>query len=350
MDRGYDVRVTTIAQSYLHSLDPTAIQFTDSFGIKWYGLSYLMGFVVGWFILRWLASTGRILLSVNQVTDFITYTVGGVLVGGRLGYCLFYDPSLLTDFSGSFPFWGVLAIHQGGMASHGGIIGVILSMLLFARNRGIPALHLIDITAFIAPPGLFFGRLANFVNGELWGRPLSSSMQVNPPWWSVKYPEEVHSLPRESIEGLVPHLGNPLATDLHQQVVIEAYAGNQPLIEHLEPLLVARWPSQLFQALSDGPILLLVLVVIWLVPRKPGVIAGSFLITYAILRIITELFREPDVGVSLTLGLSRGQVLSVLMLLAGALLLLLGMKLRSTPVGGLLKPGRSRSEAGSAGS
>ena len=130
-------------------------------------------------------------------------------------------------------------------------------------------------------------------------------------------------------------------------MVLEAYAGNQPLAEHLEPLLVARWPSQLFQAFSDGPILLLVLVVIWLVPRRPGVIAGSFLIAYAILRIITELFREPDVGVSLTLGLSRGQVLSVLMLLAGALLLLLSMKLKSAPVGGLLKPAHPKPVAGS---
>ena len=326
-----------LAQSYLHSLDPTAIRFSDSFGIKWYGLSYLMGFVVGWLILRWLASTGRILLSVTQVTDFITYTVGGVLVGGRLGYCLFYDPSLLIDFSGSFPFWGVLAIHQGGMASHGGILGVILAMCLFARNRGIPVLHLIDITAFIAPPGLFFGRLANFVNGELWGRPLSAAAQTSPPWWSVKYPEEVHALPVEDISGLVPHLGNPLAADLHQQVVIEVYGGNPGLAEHLEPLLTARWPSQIFQALSDGPLLLLVLVAIWLVPRKPGVIAGSFLIAYGVLRIITEFFREPDLGVSLTLGLSRGQVLSVLMLLAGALFLLVGTKFSPRRVGGLLK-------------
>ena len=326
----------TLAQSYLHTLDPNAIEFSDSFGIKWYGLSYLTGFVVGWCILRWLASTGRILLTVPQVTDFITYTVGGVLVGGRLGYCLFYDPSLLIDFSGTFPFWGVLAIHQGGMASHGGILGVILAMCLFARNRQLPVLHLIDITAFIAPPGLFFGRLANFVNGELWGKPLSPALQEAPPWWSVKYPEEIHTLPLDTVEGLVPHLANPLATNLHQQVVIETYAGNPVLAEHLEPLLTARWPSQLFQAFSDGPILLLVLVVVWLVPRKPGVIAGSFLIAYGILRIVTEVVREPDDGVALTLGLSRGQLLSVLMLLAGAGFLLISTKFGGKRVGGLL--------------
>ncbi len=328
--------VSILAQSYLHSLDPNAIQVTDSFGIKWYGLSYLTGFVVGWLILRWLASTGRILLTVTQVTDFITYTVGGVLVGGRLGYCLFYDPSLLTEFSSAFPFWGVLAIHQGGMASHGGIIGVILAMCLFARSRGLPVLHLIDITAFIAPPGLFFGRLANFVNGELWGKPLPASLQADPPWWSVKYPEEAHQLPVERLEPLVQHLSNPLAIDLHQQVVIESYQGNAALCGELAPLLTARWPSQIFQALSDGPVLLLLMVVIWLAPRKPGVIAGSFLIGYGVLRVLTEVFRMPDVGVDLTLGLSRGQLLSVFLVLAGVTLLLVGLRIRGPRVGGLL--------------
>ena len=326
----------TLAQSYLHSLDPNAIQVTDSFGIKWYGLSYLMGFVVGWLILRWLASTGRILLTTTQVTDFITYTVGGVLVGGRLGYCLFYDPSLLTEFSSTFPFWGVLAIHQGGMASHGGIIGVILAMCLFARSRGLPVLHLIDITAFIAPPGLFFGRLANFVNGELWGKPLPVSLQTDPPWWSVKYPEEAHQLPVERLEPLVQHLSNPLAIDLHQQVVIESYAGNAALRGELAPLLTARWPSQIFQALSDGPVLLLLMVVIWLAPRKPGVIAGSFLIGYGVLRVLTEVFRMPDLGVDLTLGLSRGQLLSVFLVLAGVALLLVCLRIKGPRVGGLL--------------
>ena len=330
--------MTQLAQSYLHSLDPNAITLTDSFGIKWYGLSYLAGFVVGWLILRWLASTRRILLTVPQVTDFITYTVGGVLVGGRLGYCLFYDPSLFVDFSSTFPFWGVFAIHQGGMASHGGIIGVILAMCLFARTRNLPVLHLIDITAFIAPPGLFFGRLANFVNGELWGKPLPESMQQAPPWWSVKYPEEAHQLPAERIDSLVPQLSNPLAGDLHQQVVIETYAGNPALAQQLAPMLTARWPSQIFQALSDGPILLLLLVLVWLVPRKPGVIAGSFLIGYGMLRILTELFRMPDEGVALTMGLSRGQVLSVFLILAGAALVMLGLRLKGHPVGGLMAP------------
>ena len=125
----------TLAESYIHSLDPDAFRITDSFTIKWYGLSYLAGFLVAWLLIRWMAGTGRILMSRTDATDFITYCVGGVIVGGRVGYCVFYDPSLLVDFSNQFPFWGVLAIHQGGMASHGGMIGIIIAMYLFSRSR-----------------------------------------------------------------------------------------------------------------------------------------------------------------------------------------------------------------------
>ena len=155
-----------LAESYIHALDPTAIQLTDTFGIRWYGISYAAGFIVAWLVIWWLATTRRILLSPSQVGDYITYAIIGVLVGGRLGYCLFYEPSLLVTFSDSFPFWGLLAIHQGGMASHGGVISMVVAMWILAARSGLPLMHLLDVTAFVAPPGLFFGRLANFVNRE----------------------------------------------------------------------------------------------------------------------------------------------------------------------------------------
>lgn len=327
-----------LAESYFHNLDPTALQLTDSFGIKWYGLSYLTGFAVAWLIMRWLSSTGRILLSATQVGDFITYAIVGVLVGGRLGYGLFYEPSLFWDFSAEFPFWGILAIQRGGMASHGGMIGCLLFMLLFARRSGIPWLHLLDITAFVAPPGLFFGRLANFINGELWGIPLPGAQQADPPWWSVKYPEEIFSVPMEQVQGLQPLLENPGASDLHQQIIVEAVSGNQALVDSMVTLLPARYPSQLFQAASDGPILLSLLVIVWLVARKPGVVAGWFLIGYGILREVTELFRERHFG-ALEVGEVRtAMVLSIGLILAGLLLVIWSSTRTTRRVGGLLHP------------
>lgn len=327
-----------VAESYIHNLDPNAIQLTDSFGIKWYGLSYLTGFIVAWLVLRWMASTRRILLTPTQAGDFITYAIVGVLVGGRLGYAAFYEPALFTDLSSGFPFWGILAIHRGGMASHGGMIGCLVAMLIFAYRARIPWLHLLDVTAFVAPPGLFFGRLANFVNGELWGVPLPDSRQADPPWWSIKYPEEIHALGVEQIQTLQPHLERVDVVDVHQQIVVEAYSGNQALVEAMAPLLPARYPSQIFQALSDGPILLALLIIVWLVARKPGVVAGWFLLGYGILREITEQFRERDFG-ALEVGEVRtAMVLSVGLILAGAALIIWSSLRNVDRVGGLLRP------------
>ena len=332
-----------IAQSYLHNLDPTALQLTDGFGIKWYGLSYLCGFLVAWLLMRWMSATGRILLNMNQVGDFITYAVIGVLVGGRVGYCLFYEPALLIDFQAEFPFWGVLAIHEGGMASHGGMIGCFVAMILFAARSGISWLHLLDVTAFVAPPGLFFGRLANFVNGELWGVPLAADRQSSPPWWSIKYPEEVHSLPDEQLRTLAPLIDEPNSGgDLARQIVFESYEGNQGLIEALTPLLPARYPSQIFQALSDGPALFLLMVVVWMTARKPGVVCGWFLIGYGVLREVTELYRERHYG-SLEVGEFRtAMTLSFLLILAGAVLVAWSASRKVDRVGGIRTSGTGR--------
>ena len=134
-----------LAESYLHRLDPFAIQFGNGFGIRWYGLAYAVGFVIAWLILRWFARTNRSPLEPQQAGDFMFTAIIGVLVGGRLGYVLFYAPHLLVDFRATLPFWGIFAINDGGMASHGGIIGVILACLWFARRRGVSMLHLMDM-------------------------------------------------------------------------------------------------------------------------------------------------------------------------------------------------------------
>lgn len=307
--------------SIVHQLSPMAIEISPGIGVRWYGLSYVLGFLCCWLLLRTLAKLGRILLTAPQVADLMTYIIIGVIAGGRIGHVVFYDPRLLITFHEGIPWWGLLDIHKGGMSSHGGIIGTVIAGVVFARRHGISVAHVIDCMAFSAPPGLCFGRIANWVNGELWGKALPASMQANPPWWSVKYPQEVlePNFPVESLRSLAPLVdpSQPLPT----AIVNAAYAHRTDVIARLEPLLTAYWPSNFIQAATDGPILFGVLALVWLRPRRPGVIAGAFLVTYGAARFLSEQFRQADDGV-LTIGfLTLPMMLSVSMMLLGAAVL-----------------------------
>ncbi len=334
-----------LADSFFHTIDPFAIQFTATWGIRWYGVAYIAGFVVAWIIIRWFAKTNRSSLSVTDAGDLLFYIIMGVLLGGRLGYAIFYQPGLFIGFSSSPPWWDLLAINQGGMSSHGGMLGVIIAFTLFARRRKLSALHAIDLGALACTPGLCFGRLANFVNGELPGRALPEAMWSNPPWWSVKYPDDVLSMEPMSTQFLriQENLASvPGAQFLGQgEIVSAAKAGDQTFIDALLPVLTPYYPSQIFQAITDGPILGLVLALIWLRPRKPGVVGCWFLIVYGIMRIASEQFRQPDEGVALLLGFSRGQVLSAGIIAVGVGLLLLFLRRDVPKMGGLLPRGES---------
>lgn len=376
-----------LAESFLHHFDPFAIRFTPSIGVRWYGLSYALGFLLAWAFVRWLAKSGRSPLTVRDIGDMMFSVILGVLIGGRLGYAVFYERHLFTDFSASFPYWGVLAINNGGMASHGGIIGVIVALTIFGRRRGLSVLHLLDVGALASTIGLCFGRIANFINAELWGKSLPPGMQDHPPWWSVKFPQEVierwlsaaqplpDTDPREHadliaaaahdfniqapsaeltqlvaaeaqhrLDVLVQQLGPVVGMDgnVLQRIVDISRDASVPLhgqvVATLKPMLTAYYPSQIMQAITDGPILAGVLVLIWLRPRKPGVVGSWFLITYALLRVISEIFRQPDAGVGLILGLSRGQQLSALMLITGCACLWIATQRKVEKMGGLLKP------------
>ncbi len=334
-----------LADAYIHRLDPYAIQFTGTFGIRWYGLSYAMGFLVAWLIVRWMARANRTPLSVVATGDLMYAIIGGVIVGGRLGYAMFYQPSLF-GFSADFPFWRMLAIWDGGMASHGGILGVIVACLLFAVRQGVPRLHVLDIAAFLAPPGLGFGRVANFVNAELWGKALPPAGQADPPWWSVKYAQEIthwrapDDLARlEQLEPLRAMIGGDAT--FRASIVDAVRAGNEQVTAVVEPLLTAYYPSQLVQALAEGPVLLGAVALIWLRPRKPGVIGASWLLIYGVLRVLTEGIRQPDDGVALLAGLSRGQVLSVVMILVGAVSIVVCARRDVERMGGLRGPIRA---------
>jgi phosphatidylglycerol---prolipoprotein diacylglyceryl transferase len=329
---------------YVHDLDPFLWQISGDFGIRWYGLSYMAGFICAYYLSVWFAKRQRAELQPAMVADFITYGAIGTLVGGRLGYCLFYAPDLFFKFKSSIPFWGVLAVNEGGMASHGGMIGIVVACWLFARRYHISHLYLFDLVATVGPIGVLFGRIANFINGELVGRPAEAGAM-----FSVKFPQDIFTWPSTdpakltSLSDVVDKLG--ISRDMwlewmqkynsdagiHDKVnsvlfqVVEAIQnGNTAVKAAIEPLLLARHPSQLYAAAGEGLFLFLVLFITWYKPRKPGTISSVFVIMYAIVRIAGEQFRMPDAHIGYQLfGLTRGQWLSIGMLVIGLMMLLI---------------------------
>ncbi|MBL9150645.1 MAG: prolipoprotein diacylglyceryl transferase [Phycisphaerae bacterium] len=332
--------------SILHTCDPFAIQFTDSFGIRWYGLSYAVGMLLGWSVLRWLSRTGRTPLSAAQIDNFTTALIVGLLAGGRIGHVLFYEPKLFVAFSSSFPFWGLLEIYRGGMSSHGAMIGIAIACIWFGRSNRLPILHLGDLICFVAPIGLGLGRLANWVNGELPGKPLPSALQAEAPWWSVKYPSDLltetfwNARSDAQIEALrnaaksVVHASSDIPQTLHDA----CYAGNQTVINAVTPLLTAYYPSNFFQAITDGLILPAILVLIWLKPRSSGTIFGAFFVVYGILRVTTEQFRTPDPDIFTVGPVTLPMMLSGAMILVGATVMAVASRSSGPKVGGLLRP------------
>lgn len=350
------VLVFTLA-AWLHDLDPVA--FDIGFPVRWYGLSYIAGFVLSGLLLWRLARSQFTPLRPDRVADLIFAVMVGVLVGGRLGYVFFYQPSLLWTLSSDPPWWGALAINDGGMASHGGMIGVIVASILFARSQKISALHVIDLTAFVAPIGLFLGRGANFINGELLGRIVARPGEPAP-WWSVKFPQELLTGHRpelslaqqRELDGLVSRFVNP-GDDWGaavRRLISAVQHGVENTQRDLAPLLAARHPSQLYQATAEGLVLFAALALVWARPRKPGVIGACFLMIYGALRIVTEFWRLPDdhLAVQRIAGLTRGQLLSALMILAGAATLAIALRRAQAPrLGGWLS-GRGAQKPGPA--
>lgn len=355
--------------TYIHRIDPFFIQFSDQIGIRWYGLAYLAGILLGYAIILKLIRMGKMQIQEQILSDFATWMAFGILIGGRLGYCIFYAPHLLLDFGSSFPFWGVLEVHKGGMASHGGIAGVSIACLLFARKHKLNFLHCLDITVLGGSLGFFFGRIANFINGELYGREVASKVP-----WAVKFPSELRewaSYDTEKLErlgALVESLGtlsttkngnvetltassqtwsswvSTYKTNLNSNwnvnqfldyIQAQVYAGNEQVLNGLQWVLTARHPSQLYQAFLEGFTVFIILNLIWLKPRKPGVIAAGFGALYAIARILGEQYRMPDASIGYQLlGLTRGQWLSVGMLLAAFILFVFSIKQNHKKYGG----------------
>ena len=257
---------------WIHDLSPFLWRFPGELanwgpgGIRWYGISYLLGFISAYFLLKLYFKHNRSPYDQEQIMNLVTFQVIGVLVGGRIGYLLLYQgEKFLNDPLTIFRVW------EGGMASHGGFIGVFVATLWYAKKSSQSIKPIGDLIVSVVPPGLFFGRLANFINGELWGK-------VTQVEWGVIFPK---------------------APDF--------------------ALGMARHPSQIYAALSEG--LIPFIYIQWrfwrssIINKYPGQLAGEFLILYSVARIFNELFREPDA--TLLYGISRGQFYSIFLLIAG---------------------------------
>jgi phosphatidylglycerol---prolipoprotein diacylglyceryl transferase len=250
-------------------IDPVLISI-GPLAVRWYALAYIVGIIAGWIYARAIIASPKLWggpapLTVTQYDDFIVWVTLGIILGGRIGYVLFYN----------FPHFRehpieILQLWNGGMSFHGGVLGSALAVILFALRRGISILSLGDVTLAVAPIGLFLGRLANFINGELWGRPSDVP-------WAMIFPT-----------------GGP----------------------------VPRHPSQLYEAALEGLLLLAILAVLVRCGalKRPGLVSSSFAIGYGLLRIFCEFFREPDPQLGfLWGGLTMGMLLSVPLIAAGAI-------------------------------
>lgn len=339
----------------VHDFDPFALRISGDFGIRWYGLSYMMGFICAYFMIQWLVRRQRSTLTAQMVGDFITYAAIGTLVGGRLGYVVFYGPDLFLKFKSVFPYWGVLAVNEGGMASHGGMIGIVVACLLFARKYSVNALYLFDLVSVVGPIGVFFGRIANFINGELVGRPCDPSFPL-----AVKFPQDIFLWPAQEfnkLNELTPvvekvGVGSEQWLELVQKfrfdlgareqiygilnkIVTSIQEGNVAAKEAIAPLLTPRYPSQLFAAVGEGLFLFVFLFFLWRKPRKPGFIAASFIVLYAMVRVSDEYFRMPDAHIGFQwLGLTRGQWLSLAMFVVGLIMMFIWNRASSLPIAG----------------
>jgi phosphatidylglycerol:prolipoprotein diacylglycerol transferase len=253
------------------AFDPVLVQI-GPFAIRWYALAYIGGILLGWLYAKAILRSQRAWggpapISAAEFDDFVLWVTLGIILGGRTGYVLFYNLPHFVEHPAE-----IVQLWKGGMSFHGGFVGCVLAVVLFARRRNLPILSLGDVTCAVAPIGLFFGRLANFINGELWGRPADVP-------WAIVFP-----------------------------------GGGQ----------LPRHPSQLYEAALEGLVLfaVLALFVRFGELKRPGLILGAFALFYGLARCVSEFFREPDPQLGfLWGGLTMGMLLSVPMILGGAIII-----------------------------
>jgi phosphatidylglycerol:prolipoprotein diacylglycerol transferase len=272
--------------------DPVLVQI-GPLAIRWYALAYIVGILGGWMYARRIIRAeglwgGKAPLTVVDFDDFILWVTLGIILGGRLGYVLFYNPAYFAANPAE-----IVQLWKGGMSFHGGFLGCVIAVMAFARWHGIPTLSLGDIVCGVAPIGLFLGRIANFVNAELWGRTTDAA------WGVVFCNERIQA----ANNGVCP-------------------AG-----------LLPRHPSQLYEATLEGIVLFIVLAIMMRMGalKRPGTVLGAFCLGYGLARTICELFREPDAQLGfLWGGLTMGMLLSVPLMIAGVVLIWAARRARPT--------------------
>ncbi len=302
--------------TYVHDLNPVIPIMPEHWPIqlRWYGLAYLAGFVAGFLMLRNLAQRKLWVLEPNKTADFIAaMAIIGVFLGGRLGYLFLYQlpargwGTLLED-----PLM-IIRVWEGGMASHGGILGIVIFTWFYSRKHKVSWTGLGDGVVVVAPIGLFFGRVANFINGELYGRICEGVP------WGVKFPLSIEQEPltvKMACVAADEGLAN-LGGRVRPEHFAEAVRLNPEVKQVIAEQMSTRHPSQIYEALLEGALLFAILLFVRLrFPKAPhGTLTALFFGCYAIFRIIGEQYREPDEGISLVLGLSRGQFYSLFMIL-----------------------------------
>ena len=258
--------------------DPIAIAI-GPIAIRWYALAYIGGIVLGWVYARKIIRSeslwgGKAPMTLLDFDDFILWVTFGIILGGRIGYVLFYNSGYFAQHPAEiFELW------KGGMSFHGGFLGCVVAVLAFGRSRNIPVLSLGDVTCAVGPIGLLLGRIANFINSELWGRHADASVP-----WAMVFPN-----------------GGPLP----------------------------RHPSQLYEAGLEGLVLFVVLAIMIRLGalKRPGLVIGAFAVCYGLARITSEFFREPDAQLGfLWGGLTMGMILSVPMILAGLVFIAVALR------------------------
>lgn len=297
--------------TYVHDLNPIALPIYGGLALRWYGLAYLMGFVAGFLLLRNFAQRGLWVLKPEQTADFIAAAaLFGVFLGGRIGYVLFYHvPKVGWGSMVSDPLL-VFRVWEGGMASHGGILGLVIFTWFYAKKHKVTWTGLGDGLCVVAPLGLFFGRAANFINGELYGR------VANGVAWAVKFPlslieesEEKQAAAWQAGIEVDPSLADAKSLD----TLVAAARHNPEVSQTLGEFLQPRHPSQVYEGLLEGLALFIILYVVRVkFPKAPdGLLTGLFFALYAAFRIFGEHFREPDAA--MVGAFTKGQFFSFFM-------------------------------------